>query len=93
MTMYHHRLPEANKNVYPFCSDMGSVDLLSTPLRGVNVVCHLAWGGGLNGPRIQKRSEIETGNTANLKCLQRILKASEKAEVKRFVFMSALGAS
>jgi nucleoside-diphosphate-sugar epimerase len=91
VSMYHHKLPEPMANVYPFCSDMNSIDLLGAPLRGVECVVHLAWEKNIIGAQF---GEISLHNpTRNLQNLGNLLRAMELAQTKRIIFMSALGAS
>ena len=96
VSMYRHRLPEPRENVFPVCSDLGSEELLAAPLRGVETVIHLAWERNLLGP------EQATGNlgygksdskTNNIRLLQNLVAAMEKANTKRIIFVSAFGAA
>ncbi|NRA43546.1 MAG: NAD-dependent epimerase/dehydratase family protein [Oligoflexales bacterium] len=96
VSMYRHRLPEPREHVFPVCSDLASEELLAAPLRGVETVIHLAWERNLLGP--------ESGNvsfglgrndtkTNNIRLLQNLVAAMEKANTKRIVFVSAHGAA
>ena len=92
--VYHHRLPEPMANVYPVCSDLGSPDLIAAPLRGVHTVVHLAWEGNFVGPEEKVSWNLNSVNLPkNIKMLQNLLKAMERAGTKRIVFQSAIGAS
>jgi nucleoside-diphosphate-sugar epimerase len=94
VSMYHHRLPETHDLVYPVCSDMSSAELLAAPLRGVDTVVHLAWEGGLAGPKQNvswdpvSTSQLPT----NIKNLRNLTSAMEKAGTNRLIFLSASGA-
>jgi uncharacterized protein YbjT (DUF2867 family) len=91
VSMYHHKLPEPMANVYPFCSDMNSVDLLGAPLRGVESVVHLAWEKNFIGTGAGQVSLHQP--TRNLQNLGNLIKAMELANTKRLIFLSAIGAS
>jgi nucleoside-diphosphate-sugar epimerase len=95
VSMYHHRLPETHLQVFPVCSDMGSPELLAAPLRGISTVVHLAWEGGLAGPPEQTGWDFNQPErlSKNIRILQNLIAAMEKAGTKRIVFVSALGAS
>ena len=95
VSMYHHRLPEPIQNVFPVCSDMGSAELLAAPLRGVDTVVHLAWGGGLIGPSEELTWDPLTSKrlSKNLILTRNLIAAMEKAGTQRIIFMSALGAN
>ena len=95
VSMYRHRLPETKKNVFPVCTDLSSEELLAAPLRGVDVVVHLAWENNSN--RIEG---VDTGEplhsanqTPNIELLKNLISAMEKAGTKRIIFVSAHGAS
>ncbi len=92
VSMYHHRLPEPMANVYPVCSDMSSVELMAAPLRGVEVVVHLAWDGTLTGP-MHRPADSRLADPQNLKTLRNLLQAMEKSGIRRIIFLSAIGAS
>ncbi|MFK7823790.1 MAG: SDR family oxidoreductase [Oligoflexales bacterium] len=96
VSMYRHRLPEPRDNVFPVCSDLGSEELLAAPLRGVETVIHLAWERNLLGPE-QGIGSLDFGKsdikTNNIKLLENLVAAMEKANTKRIVFVSAYGAA
>lgn len=95
IALYHHKLPESMESVFPVCSDMSTPELLAAPLRGVSTVAHLAWSGGLNGS-IEKLSDdplLAATHSPNLMHMKNLIMAAERAQVRRFVFVSALGAS
>ncbi len=87
VSLYRNRIPENSFNVFPVCSDLSSVELLAAPLRGVQTVVHLAWNGSFINAK-NKKSKMN-----NLSALKNLLKASEEAQVERFIFLSATGAS
>lgn len=96
VSMYRHRLPEPRENVFPVCSDLRSEELLAAPLRGVETVIHLAWEKNLVGPEQALGSWGAGKNdvkTSNIKLLQNLLAAMEKANTKRIIFVSAFGAA
>jgi uncharacterized protein YbjT (DUF2867 family) len=86
VAMYYHRLPTATQNVFPVCSDMSSPELLAAPLRGVEVVYHLAWDGTFG-------EKTEENKNKNITILKNLIAAMERAKTRRIVFVSALGAS
>ena len=81
VSLYRTQLPEARDNIFPVCSNLDSPDLLAAPLRGVATVFHAAWVNSIRSPA-----------ESNIAGLKNLLAAVEKSEVKRFVFISALGA-
>ena len=105
IAVYHRRLPEVLDNVYPVCASLDSPEMLAAPLRGVDVLVHLAWQPGeasaggrdsLLGPsssagRLPCPDQIE--HLPNLRMMRQLLSAAERAGTRRFVFMSAAGAS
>lgn len=94
VSMYHLRLPEPLKNVYPVCSDLNSVDLLAAPLRGVETVVSLAWEESIVGSQEAIRFDKDFRNISkNLNCLANLLEAMEQAKTKRIIFVSAVGAN
>ncbi len=95
VSMYRHRLPEPQEGVFPVCSDMSSTQLLAAPLRGVNTVVHLAWERSLIGPptsTLPKGPHDFKHFSRNLRQLENLLRAMEKAATERIVFVSAIGA-
>ena len=93
VSMYHHRLPEPQQNVFPVCSDLSSVELLGAPLRGVNSVVYLAWENSFVGPSQTWDVDLfHTNHPTNIKMLGNLLRAMEQAKTRRIVFLSANGA-
>lgn len=88
ISVYRHKLPEPNKNTFPFCSDLSSTELLAAPLRGVKTIVHLAWDKNITGFPDSETAE----NTSNVSCFKSLLTAAEQAGVDRVIFVSALGA-
>lgn len=95
VSMYHHKLPEPRDNVFPVCSDMGSAELLAAPLRGVKTVVHLAWEGGFTSETdgINWQPDQTDQLPKNVKIFRNLIKAVEKSDVQRVIFLSAIGAS
>ena len=94
VSMYRLRLPDPVKNVFPVCSDLGSVDLLAAPLRGVDTVVSLAWSKSIIGSEEALAFDPSYKNvTPNIKCLKNLIDAMELAGTKRLIFLSAVGAS
>lgn len=95
VSLYHHRIPDTHKGLYPVCSDMGSPELLAAPLRGVETVFHLAWDGGIVGPQDHSQWDPASLTTLpkNVQTTRNLIAAMEKTGTKRIVFLSALGAS
>lgn len=94
VSMYHHRLPESLPNVYPVCSDLGSVELLAVPLRGVDTVIYLAWENNFIGPSAQVDINPSfKGASNNIVRLCNLLRGMENANTRRIIFLSANGAS
>ncbi len=94
VSMYHHRLPEPMASVYPVCSDMSSAELIAAPLRGVDTVVHLAWGGNFTGPTGEVDWTMKSGKyTHNITTVLNLIAAMEKAGTRRIIFVSAMGAS
>ena len=95
IAVYRHRIPEPDDMVFPVCSDLSNVELLAAPLRGVSVVIHLAWSGSFYSEN-RAVDRVNLGKpstyTDNLAGFARLLAASEKAKIKRLVFLSAEGA-
>lgn len=93
VSIYHRRLPEPLAHVYPVCSDLSSIDLLAAPLRGVKTVYYLAWENNfINGDQSINFDGNLENVSPNLKMLNNLLRAMEKANSERIVFLSALGA-
>ena len=95
VSMYRHRLPEPREHVFPVCSDLASEELLAAPLRGVEVVVHLAWERNLLGPEQGSGVSSVAKNepkTNNIRLLRNLVAAMEKAKTKRIIFVSAFGA-
>ncbi|WP_159455082.1 SDR family oxidoreductase [Pseudobacteriovorax antillogorgiicola] len=94
VSMYHMRLPEPYPNVFPVCSDLGSVDLLAAPLRGVETVIFLAWENNFMGSSDEIKFDPSYKRcSTNVRLLSNLLTAMEKAETKRIIFLSAVGAN
>lgn len=94
VSMYHHRLPEPLPKVYPVCSDLGSVELLKAPLRGVDTVVYLAWENTFTGSEENIDIDLKSNRVPrNIQMLRNLLQAMEDAKTKRFIFMSANGAN
>jgi uncharacterized protein YbjT (DUF2867 family) len=92
VTMYRNRLPEPLANVYPVCTDLQSVDLLKSPLRGVDCVIHLAWDRSFDEySHVSRGEEIIPGG--NVWHLNHLLKAMKEVGTPRIILVSALGAS
>lgn len=96
VSLYNHKVPDAQEGVYPVCSDLASPELIAAPLRGVETVVHLAWSGALAGPSTPlPRDPMREGDglTPNLRYLRNVLTAMERAGTQRIVFVSAIGAN
>lgn len=94
VSMYHMRLPETHANVFPVCSDLGSVELLGAPLRGVETVVHLSWQSNLMSSADEIKFDPSYAQSGpNVRLLNNLLKAMEKAGTKRIIFVSAVGAN
>lgn len=94
VSLYHLRLPDPYPNVFPVCSDLSSVDLLAAPLRGVETVIYLTWENNFVGSEEKIRFDPTYKScSSNLKFLNNLLKAMEKASTKRIIFLSAVGAN
>lgn len=92
--MYRHRLPEPHENVMPFFSDLRSAELLTTPLRGVDTVVHLAWGDSFVGPQedVCATHDLRGVFTPNIRALRNLIHGMERAGTLRLIFVSARGA-
>ncbi len=93
VALYHHKLPEPMPNVYPVCSDLSSSELLLAPLRGVDTIVHLAWDGTFVRSGKSGRSDQDLRNSQNIKATANLIQAAEKSGVRRFIFLSAIGAT
>lgn len=93
VSMYRHKLPESTKQVFPVCSNLTNQELLAAPLRGVDVVVHLAWDHTSacieSGPYLERPA----GNTPNLAATQCLLDAMGKLKTRRVIQLSCLGVS
>ena len=94
VSMYRHRIPEPRTNVFPVCSDLSSEELLAAPLRGIDVVVHLAWENCVRNEMIEQKETADfPSSTHNIILLKNLISAMEKAKTKRIIFISAFGAS
>ena len=93
VSMYRHRLPEPCDKVFPVCSDLTCEELLAAPLRGVGTVIHLAWDKNFIGldPNIEPNPKDKKNWTKNIRILQNLISAMEKAKTERIIFVSAYG--
>lgn len=87
--VYRNRLPDSHQQVFPFRSDLDSVDLLSTPLRDIDTVVHLAWSHINLEKDLVREADASFGNLGMLDVL---LRAMEKAGTRRIVFLSHMNA-
>jgi nucleoside-diphosphate-sugar epimerase len=95
IAMYRSKIPETMENVIAHHHDLRDLDGLSSTLRNVETVVHLAWEGGIVGAGEETEGIQQTiaGTHANIEMIKNLLKAMEQAGTKRIVFFSALGAS
>ncbi|MDD9950556.1 MAG: NAD(P)H-binding protein [Zetaproteobacteria bacterium] len=94
VSMYRHKLPESSKNVFPVCSNLSSQELLAAPLRGVDVVVHLAWDHrlptsveGIGG----ESGTGEIGQSANVSATSCLLRAMDDLKTPRVIHVGAVG--
>lgn len=85
VALYRNRQPVSGEKVYPTCSDLRSVELLLTPLRGIDIVIHLAWNNPFSS------SEGSYPISANEEAFSHLVQACEKTGVRRVVLLSAFG--
>ena len=94
VSMYHMRLPDPFPKVFPVCSDLGSTELLAAPLRGVKTVVYLSWQSNFMASADEIRFEPNNSRSSpNVKLLNNLLRAMEKAGTERIIFVSAVGAN
>ena len=91
IALYRSSLPGAHPKAFPVCIDLEQENLLASPLRGVDLVIHAAWDNSFLGPKNVEDSSLQ--NSANLQALEKLLRAVERAKTKKFLFLSAQGAS
>lgn len=94
--LYHQKLPEALDRMMPLCADLRSPESILTPLRSVESVIHLAWEGGVLGSsalRGQSLNHEKIQNSGNVTMTENLVRAMERQQVKRIVFLSWMGAS
>lgn len=95
--LYNQKLPEALDRMMPLCADLRSPESILTPLRSVEAVVHLAWEGGvlgsssLRGPQTPSRERVQT--SGNVAMTENLVRAMERQQVKRIVFISWMGSS
>ena len=95
--LYNQKLPEALDRMMPLCADLRSPESILTPLRSVEAVVHMAWEGGvlgstsLRGPQVPSRERIQT--SGNVAMTENLVRAMERQQVKRIVFLSWMGAA
>ena len=90
--LYRNKLPASHKNVLPLCCDLMSADAVVAPLKSTDTVIHLAWQGGILGS--SKRSGIFAGdvhNSENVTITANIVKAMERANARKIIFLSWVG--
>lgn len=86
VSMYRHRIPEPVANVFPVCSDLRTIELLGSPLRGVDTVVHLAWED-----EFEARSHRD--KSINLLLLKNLIYKMQEAGTRRLILLSHVGAS
>lgn len=93
MCMYRNRLPHTHDEYVPFYSDLQVSDVLAAPLRNVRTVVHLAWSNNFigSGNDIAQR-EVHKVFTPNLRSLNNLIAAMERAKTPRLIFLSIKGA-
>ncbi len=98
VALYHKRLVDGGDFVYPVCSDLSSPELLAAPLRFVKTVIHLGWEGGFKSSykRDHDKKTSETvalkEESINLRMTYNLVKAMEKAQTPKLIFLSSAGA-
>ena len=94
MCMYRNRLPHTHEEYVPFYSDLQVSDILAAPLRNVRTVVHLAWSNNFVGSGNDiGRKEVHKVFTPNLRSLNNLIAAMERAKTPRLIFLSIKGAN
>lgn len=94
--LYNQKLPEALDRMMPLCADLRSAESVLTPLRSVEAVVHLAWEGGVlgsSGLRGSESSRERIQSSGNVAMTENLVRAMERQQVKRIVFLSWMGAA
>ncbi|MDE3268726.1 MAG: NAD-dependent epimerase/dehydratase family protein [Pseudomonadota bacterium] len=93
MCMYRNRLPHTYEEYVPFYSDLLVSDVLAAPLRNVQTVVHLAWSNNFVGSGNDiLHKEMHKVFTPNLRALNNLIAAMERARTPRLIFLSVKGA-
>lgn len=93
MCMYRNRLPHTHDEYVPFYSDLQVSDVLAAPLRNVRTVVHLAWSNNFIGSGNDiTNKEVHKVFTPNLRSLNNLIAAMERAKTPRLIFLSIKGA-
>jgi uncharacterized protein YbjT (DUF2867 family) len=94
--LYHQKLPEALDRMMPLCADLRSPESILAPLRSVESVIHLAWEGGVLGSSVlrgQSANREKIQSSGNVAMTENLVRAMERQQVKRIVFLSWMGAA
>ncbi len=88
--LFRYTRPQPRPMISPVCCNLFQEQALRNILTGVDVVIHLAWQGGLSGPK--QNGEVDDELFANLKMTKTLIRVAEESQVERIVFVSAVGA-
>ena len=95
ISVYRNKLPEPLAQVIPVCCDLENIESLKNNAAQAGTIIHLAWDRSFFGPEFKlcldnvKESSLPT---SNLRAMKNLIQLAELQKIKRFVFISALGA-
>lgn len=95
VSLYHAHLPEPLAHMMPIFADMLRAEHLTTALRNVSTVVHLAWSQSFRSQWEEAvfAQEGQKQDSRNILMVKNLVHAMEEAGTKRIIFVSALGAS
>lgn len=95
VSLYHAHLPEPLAHMMPIFADMMRAEHLTTALRNVSTVVHLAWSQSFRSQWEEAvfAQEGHKQDSRNIQMVKNLVHAMEEAGTKRIIFLSALGAS
>ncbi len=95
VSLYHAHLPEPLAHMIPIFADMMRPEHLTTALRNVSTVVHLAWIQSFRSQweEIPWAHDGLKQDSKNITMVKNLVHAMEEAGTRRIIFLSALGAS